>query len=47
MSSSLLLSIIYTVVHVIVVMGYNTFITGVPLNLVDMDALIKPFINGV
>ena len=47
MSSSLLLSIIYRIGHVVIAMLCNTFITGASLDLAAMDALVEPCINGV
>ena len=47
MSSSLFLSIIYTLGHIIIAMACNTLITGANLNLAALDALIEPCINGV
>tara|TARA_B100001250_G_C19298095_1_gene570579 strand:+ start:36 stop:257 length:222 start_codon:yes stop_codon:yes gene_type:complete len=47
MDSSLFLSIIYTLGHIIIAMTCNTLITGANLNLAALDALIEPCINGV
>ena len=47
MNSSLFLSIIYTIGHIIIAMLCNTLITGANLNLAALDALIEPCINGV
>ena len=41
MSSSLFLSIIYTLGHIIIAMACNTLITGANLNLAALDALIE------
>ena len=46
-SSSLFLSTIYTVGHIIIAMICNTVITGSNLNLAALDALIEPCVNGV
>ena len=47
MNSSLFLSIIYTIGHIVIAMLCNTLITGANLNLAAIDALIEPCINGV
>jgi len=46
-NSSLFLSIVYTIGHIMIAMACNTFITGASLNLAALDALIEPCINGV
>tara|TARA_B100001996_G_scaffold359847_1_gene325438 strand:+ start:374 stop:595 length:222 start_codon:yes stop_codon:yes gene_type:complete len=46
-NSSLFLSFIYTVGHIIIAMICNTLITGANINLAALDALIEPCINGV
>jgi uncharacterized membrane protein len=45
--SSLLLSIIYTLGHIIIAMTCNYLITGARLDLAAADALIEPIVNGV
>ena len=47
MNSSLFLSIVYTIGHIVIAMLCNTLITGANLNLAAIDALIEPCINGV
>ncbi len=47
MNSSLFLSFIYTLGHIVIAMVCNTLITGASLNLAALDALIEPCINGV
>ena len=47
MNSSLFLTIVYTLGHVVIAMTCNTLITGANLNLAALDALIEPCINGV
>ena len=46
LQSSLMLSIVYTIGHIIIAMLCNYFITGAELSLAAMDALIEPIING-
>tara|TARA_Y100001968_G_scaffold318833_1_gene349582 strand:- start:382 stop:621 length:240 start_codon:yes stop_codon:yes gene_type:complete len=46
-NSSLILSIIYTIGHIIIAMQCNYFITGTKIELAAIDALIEPMINGV
>jgi len=41
------LAIIYTVGHILIAMICNRLLTGAPLNLAAIDALIEPMINGV
>lgn len=45
--SSMALTIIYTVGHIIIAMTCNLVITGASLNLAAFDAIIEPVINGV
>ena len=47
MNSSLFLTIVYTLGHIVIAMTCNTLITGANLNLAALDALIEPCINGV
>ena len=41
------LAIIYTIGHILIAMTCNRLLTGAPLNLAAIDALIEPMINGV
>ena len=45
--SSAILAIIYTIGHIVIAMYCNYFITGAPIELAALDALIEPCINGV
>ena len=47
LNSSLFLSVIYTIGHIVIAMTCNTLITGANLNLAALDALIEPCINGI
>ena len=47
LNSSLFLSVIYTIGHIVIAMTSNTLITGANLNLAALDALIEPCINGI
>ena len=47
LNSSLLLSVVYTLGHIVIAMTCNTLITGANLNLAALDALIEPCINGI
>ena len=47
MSDSLLLTIIYTLGHFIIAVLCVTLITGAPLELATIDALVEPLINAV
>ena len=40
------LAIIYTVGHILIAMTCNRLLTGAPLNLAAIDALVEPVING-
>ena len=40
------LAIIYTLGHIIIAMMCNRLLTGAPLNLAAIDAIIEPLING-
>ena len=40
------LAIIYTIGHIFIAMTCNRLLTGAPLNLAALDALIEPLING-
>tara|TARA_B100000945_G_C20318376_1_gene566363 strand:- start:448 stop:669 length:222 start_codon:yes stop_codon:yes gene_type:complete len=47
LNSSLFLSVVYTLGHIVIAMACNTLITGANLNLAALDALIEPCINGI
>ena len=47
MSDSLLLTIIYTIGHFIIAVLCVVLITGAPLELATLDALVEPLINSV
>ena len=40
------LAIIYTIGHILIAMTCNRLLTGAPLNLAAIDAVIEPLING-
>ena len=40
------LAVIYTVGHIFIAMTCNRLLTGAPLNLAAIDALIEPLVNG-
>ena len=40
------LALIYTVGHILIAMTCNRILTGAPLNLAALDAIIEPIING-
>jgi len=40
-------AVIYTLGHIVIAMTCNNLITGAPLKLAVLDALIEPMINGV
>lgn len=42
----ILLATIYTVGHIFIAMTCNRVLTGAPLNLAAIDALVEPLING-
>ena len=42
----LYLAIIYTIGHILIAMTCNRLLTGAPLNLAAIDALVEPIING-
>ena len=44
---SIYLAFIYTIGHILIAMACNRLLTGAPLNLAAIDALIEPMINGV
>jgi len=45
--SSILLAVIYTVGHIIIATICNWLITGAPIGLAAIDAIVEPLINGV
>ena len=40
------LAVIYTIGHILIAMTCNRLLTGAPLNLAAIDAIIEPVING-
>ena len=40
-------AMIYTLGHIVIAMTCNNLITGAPLKLAAIDALVEPMINGV
>ena len=40
------LAIIYTIGHILIAMTCNRLLTGAPLNLAAIDAIVEPLING-
>lgn len=46
-TSSFVLAVIYTIGHIIIAMVCNNLITGAPLELAAVDAIVEPMINGV
>jgi uncharacterized membrane protein len=40
-------AVIYTLGHIVIAMTCNNLITGAPLKLAAIDALVEPMINGV
>lgn len=47
MSDSLILTIIYTLGHFVIAVLCVSLITGAPLELATIDALVEPLINAV
>ena len=47
LNSSLFLSVVYTLGHIVIAMTCNTLITGANLNLAALDAFVEPCINGI
>ena len=41
------LAILYTIGHILIAMTCNRILTGAPLNLAAIDALVEPMVNGV
>jgi uncharacterized membrane protein len=42
----ILLAFLYTVGHILIAMTCNRLLTGAPLNLAVIDALVEPIVNG-
>ena len=40
------LAVIYTIGHILIAMTCNRLLTGAPLNLAAIDAIIEPLVNG-
>jgi uncharacterized membrane protein len=40
------LAILYTIGHIFIAMACNRLLTGAPLNLAAIDALVEPMVNG-
>ena len=40
------LAVIYTIGHILIAMTCNRLLTGAPLNLAAIDAIVEPLING-
>ncbi len=40
------LAVIYTIGHIFIAMTCNRLLTGAPLNLAAIDALVEPIVNG-
>ena len=47
MSDSLLLTLIYTLGHFIIAVASVYFITGAPLELATIDAIVEPLLNAI
>ena len=47
MGDSLLLTLIYTIGHFIIAVACVHFITGAPLELATIDAIVEPFLNAI
>ena len=47
MKNSLSFTIIYTIGHFLIAVACVIFITGAPLELATVDALVEPLINAV
>ena len=45
-SVGIYLAVIYTVGHIFIAMTCNRLLTGAPLNLAAIDALVEPLVNG-
>tara|TARA_B100000902_G_C26671389_1_gene603278 strand:+ start:13 stop:246 length:234 start_codon:yes stop_codon:yes gene_type:complete len=44
--SSVVLAVVYTIGHIFIAILCVTIITGAPLELAAIDALVEPIING-
>jgi len=42
-----LLAFFYTIGHILIAMTCNRLLTGAPLNLAAVDALVEPLVNGL
>ena len=47
MGDSLLLTLIYTIGHFIIAVACVHFITGAPLELATIDAIVEPLLNAI
>ena len=47
MGDSLLLTLIYTIGHFMIAVACVHFITGAPLELATIDAIVEPFLNAI
>tara|TARA_B100000614_G_scaffold195815_1_gene177099 strand:+ start:1119 stop:1319 length:201 start_codon:yes stop_codon:yes gene_type:complete len=47
MKDSLTFTIIYTIGHFLIAVACVVFITGAPLELATIDAMVEPLINAV
>ena len=47
MGDSLLLTFIYTIGHFIIAVACVYFITGAPLELATIDAIVEPLLNAI
>ena len=47
MGDSLLLTLIYTIGHFIIAVACVYFITGAPLELATIDAIVEPLLNAI
>lgn len=45
--SSWIRAVVYTIGHIVIASLCNYFITGAPLDLAAVDAIVEPLINGV
>ena len=43
---NLILSVVYTIGHILIAMTCNRIITGASLNMAAADAFVEPIING-
>ena len=47
MGDSLLLTLIYTIGHFMIAVACVYFITGAPLELATIDAIVEPLLNAI